>query len=156
MANGVFNVARGRINELHDRVVNSDPTNAALVLVILKTAESDATLIDYDTLGALLAGSNVEADFTNYARIVLTDADLSATSVNDTSDRRTADMGDQTWASAGGASNNTTAKIIICYDSDTTGGTDANLIPLAHYDFVATTDGNNLVAQIGADGYFYA
>lgn len=156
MADGVFNIAKGRVNEIHNRVNDNDPTNAALVVVLLQTAEADATLEDYDTLSALLAGSNTEATFTNYARKVLTDTDVSATSVDDTNNRQDADIGDQTYSSAGGAANNTLAKLLICYDSDTTGGTDANIVPLTHHDFVITTDGSDIVAQINAAGYFRA
>jgi hypothetical protein len=54
MANGVFNIARGRVNEYVSRVANDDPTNAVLVAVVLKAAESDATLEDYDDLATLL------------------------------------------------------------------------------------------------------
>lgn len=156
MADGVFNIAKGRVNELVRRVVANDPANSALVVVLLKTAEADATLKDYDTLSALLAGANTEADFTNYARKSLTDADLSDPTTDDTGDSQWSDMPDQTWTSAGGASNNTLAKFIVCYDSDTTGGTDANLVPLTYHDFVATTDGNDLLAQIAATGFYDA
>lgn len=156
MSDGVFNVAKGRVNELHNRVAGNDPTNAALVVILLKVAEADATLEDYDTLAALLAGSNTEADFTNYARKVLSDSDVSAVTPDDSNNRQEADIPDQTWSSAGGASNNTLVKMVICYDSDSTGGTDANLIPLTHHDFAVTTDGNDLTAQINAAGYFRA
>lgn len=156
MGNGVFNIAKGKVNEYHDRVDGNDPANSALIVVILKVAEADATMKDYDTLAAILAGSNTEADFTNYARKTLTDSDITASTVDDSGDTRNADLADITWNSAGGASNNTTAKLLICYDSDTTGGTDANIIPLTYHDFVATTDGTNLVAQIAAAGYYYA
>ena len=153
MADLMFNVGKGKMMEYHDRVVNNDPTNAALIIVLLKVNEADATLIDYDDLAALLAGSNTEADFTNYARKVLTDADLSASTVDDANNRREADMADQVWTSAGGATNNTLTKILICYDSDTTGGTDANIIPVGHADFAGTTTGADLTAQINVLGY---
>lgn len=157
MAEGVFNVALGRVCELHDRVNDNDPTNSALVVVLLKAAEADATLEDYDTLSALLlAAGNTEADFTNYARKVLTDTDISGSTVNDTTNKRACDIPDQTWTSAGGASNNTLVKRIICYDPDSTGGDDTTLIPLTHADFAATTNGQDLVDQVNAGGYFEA
>lgn len=157
MADGVFNVSKGRGIEFHERVVANDPANSAIVVVLLSAAEADGTIEDYDTLAAVLgAAGNTEATFTNYARKVLTDADLSTSTLDDTNNRRDADMGDQTWTSAGGATNNTLAKLLICYDSDTTGGTDTNIVPIAHYDFVATTDGNDLIAQINAAGYLRA
>lgn len=156
MADQVFNIAKGRVVELYNRVKSNDPANSALIVVVLKVAEADATLIDYDTLSALLGGSNTESDFTNYARKVLTDTELAALAVDDTNDKFNIDIPDQTWTAAGGATNNTTVKLLLCYDDDTTGGTDANIIPLCHYDFAATTDGNDLTAVPHADGVFSA
>jgi hypothetical protein len=156
MANGVFNIAKGRVNELVARVADDDPTNAVLVAVILKTAEADATLEDYDTLSALLAGSNDEADFTNYARVVWDDTDLTAPTPDDTNNRQEADVPDPSWTSAGGAANNTTAKIIICYDPDSTGGDDTALVPLTHHDFVLTTNGGDISGTVNAAGFYRA
>ena len=155
MADGVFNIAKGRVIELHDRVDTNDPANSALVVVLLQASETDATLEDYDDLNALLgAAGNTEADFTNYARKVLTDADISAATVDDTNNWRQCDIADQTWSSAGGATNNTMTKVVICYDDDSTGGNDTNLIPLTHHDFTPTTNGNDLVLNIDTNGYF--
>lgn len=157
MAQGTFNVALGRVNELHERVNNSDPTNAALVVVLLKAAEADAALEDYETLDALLTqAGNTEADFTNYARKVLTDTDITASTVNHTTNKRASTIPNQTWTSAGGASNNTLVKRIICYDPDSTGGDDTTLIPLTHADFAATTNGQDLVDNVNPGGYFEA
>lgn len=153
MSDQVFNVAKGRLIELHERVNNNDPANSALVVMLLRVAEADATLIDYDTFAAILAGSNTEADFTNYARKVLTDSDVAASTTDDTNNRREADFADLTWTSAGGANNDTLVKLIIGYDPDTTGGDDTAIIPMAHYDFAITTNGGDLVAQLNAAGY---
>lgn len=156
MADGVFNVSKGRVNEYVARVAGNDPTDSALVVVLLQVAEADGTLQDYDDLAAILAGSNTEADFTNYARVVLTDADVSAPTPDDTNDWQAADIPDQTWAAAGGTTDNTLVKLVICYDPDSTGGTDADLVPLTHHDFAVTTDGTDLLAQIDASGFFRA
>ena len=145
MANFIFNVAKGRHIEFFERVRTSDPTNAQLVLVMLQTAEADATLIDYDDLATLLAApGNVEADFTNYARVTYGSGDVAATVVNDTLDKRTGALPLKSIASAGGTLDNTLAKSILCYDPDSTGGTDANLVPIAAYDTVVTTNGQTL------------
>lgn len=160
MANIVFNISKGEVNAYTKRVVNNDPANSALVLVLLKTVQADATLMDYDTLEAILTAgggtANVEADFTNYARKVLTNTELSAPTVDDTGNEQYSDMPDQTYTSAGGATNNTLVKALICYDSDTTSGTDANLIPLTAHDVSVTTDGNNLTLTIPANGFYAA
>ena len=158
MADGVFNIAKGAVNAYMDRVNDSDPTNAVLTIVLLKTVpDTDATLEDYDTLAALLAGGpNVEADFTNYARINLDDTDVTGSAVDDTNNWNASDIPDQTWSSAGGASNNTLLKMIICYEPDSTAPSDSNKIPLTHHDFSATTNGNDLTAQINATGFYKA
>jgi len=160
MANIVFNISKGEVNAYTKRVVNNDPANSALVLVLLKTVQADATLMDYDTLEAILTAgggtANVEADFTNYARKVLTNTELSAPTVDDTGNEQYSDMPDQTYTSAGGATNNTLVKALICYDNDTTSGTDANLIPLTAHDVSVTTDGNNLTLTIPANGFYGA
>lgn len=157
MADGVFNIAKGRVNELVTRVDTDDPTNSVLVVVLLQaTSEADGTLEDYDTLAALLGGSNSEADFTNYARKTLTQAEVSAPTPDDTNNRQEADIPDQTWSSAGGAANNTLDKLIVCYDPDSTGGTDTALVPLTHHDFDITTNGGDLTATIDANGFYRA
>ena len=156
MGDIVFNVAKGKVNEYHDRVNANDPANSALIIVLLKVTESDALLKDYDTLALLLAGSNTEADFTSYARKTITDATISDSVVDDGADVRDADIPDQTWTAAGGASNNSLVKLLICYDPDTTGGTDSTVIPLTAHDFVITTNGGDITAQVAAAGYFRA
>jgi hypothetical protein len=158
MADGVMNIAKGRVVEYYNRVESNDPANSAFIIVLLKAAEADATLIDYDDLGALLlAAGNTEADFTNYARKTVTDVELAALPApDDTNDRYDVDIPDQIWNNAGGTTNNTLVKLLICYDSDTTVGTDSNIIVLGHYDFSITTNGGNLTAQVNAAGFFRA
>ena len=111
MADIVFNVAKGKFAAYFDRVANNDPANSAIVIVLLKVAEADDTLKDYETLAALLAGSNTEADFTNYARKVLTDAVISVTTPDHTNDRMDAPIPEQTFSSAGGASNMSSSSV---------------------------------------------
>ena len=157
MANGVFNIAKGRVNELMLRVDTNDPANSAIIVTLLKASVADATLEDFDDLAAILADAgNTEADFTNFARKTLTDTDVTTPTPDDTNNRQEADIPDQTFTSAGGASNNTLVKMLICYDSDTTTGTDSNIIPLTHHDFSVTTNGGDIIAQIAATGFFRA
>lgn len=157
-ADGVFNIAKGRVNEYVNRIDSNDPTNSALIVVLLKTVEVDATLEDYDDLGALLtATGNVEADFTNYARKTIDDTGLVAPTPDDTNNRQESDITtDPVWTSAGNATNNTLVKLLVCYDSDTGTGTDANIIPLTFHTFDVTTDGNDLTAQLDAAGFYRA
>jgi hypothetical protein len=48
------------------------------------------------------------------------------------------------------------AKLLICFDPDTTAGTDADIIPLMHYDWTPETDGGDLVAQFDSNGVYRA
>jgi hypothetical protein len=42
-----------------------------------------------------------------------------------------------------------TVALLVAYDNDTTGGTDANLIPLVYLDFAVTADGNDVALNAG-------
>jgi hypothetical protein len=156
VADFVFNIAKGRVGELYNRVDTNDGANSALLVVVLATAnlEGDATLKDYDTLEDILAAANDEVTNTNYARKTLTDADLGAISVDDTNDRFDYDIADQTWTSV--AAGDGWSKLLICYDTDTTGGDDGDVIPLTAHDFVVTPNGSNITAQINSSGFFRA
>lgn len=156
MADFVFNVAKGRVAELYNRVQTNDGANSALIIVAINAnGATDATMKDYDTLATLLADANVaEVTNTNYARKTLTDADLAAFSPDDTNDRVDLDIADQTWNSV--AAGDAWTDLVICYDGDTTGGTDSNIIPLTLHDFAATPNGGNITAQIAAAGFYRA
>ena len=158
MASGLFNIAKGRTVEFYNNVESNSPANSAFIVVLLKTSVADDSLIDFDNLSLALADAGVdEADFTNYARKTVTDTELDALPApDDGANTRTLDFPDQTWTSAGGASNNTLVKFLICYDSDTTSGDDTNIIPVGHYDFNETTDGNDLIATINSAGFYRA
>jgi hypothetical protein len=136
MADFVFNVAKGSAGEF----ARDDATKFGILL--LKTAESDATLKDYDTVAAILAGANTEADFTNYTRKTA----LTATrTVDDTNDRVDLDLADQTWTAAGGAANNTLVKLIVFYEES---AADSGRIPITCHDWAVTTDGSDQTATI--------
>lgn len=144
MANIVFNIAKGRVGELYNRVEGNDPANSALIVIPIETAglEADATLIDADTLAAVLAGTTNEQ--TTMGREVLTDADLAAIPApDDTNDRGSWALPTITWTAASG---NAISKLLVCYDSDTTAGTDANIVPLTMFDFVMTPSGADIQA----------
>src|SRR5690606_36788486 len=62
MANIVFNIAKGRVVEFYNRVKSGDPADSALVLIPIETdgLESDAVLIDKDTVADVLSGDTDE------------------------------------------------------------------------------------------------
>lgn len=135
--------------------------NDALVLVLLKSTglEAESALRDHDTLAAILAAANDECDATSYARKVIT-ASVTVTP-DDTNNRTDGDFPDQTFTALGntataagsGAGNNVLGAAIVCYDPDTTGGSDSDIIPLAVYELTASTDGTDLVLQLNAAGF---
>lgn len=142
MANIVFNIAKGRVVEYYNRVENNDPTNSAIIIVPIETSglESDATLIDKDNLAAVLSGTTNEQ--TTMGRKTLTDADLAALPApDDTNDRYDVSLPTVTWTAATG---NAISKLLVCYDSDTTAGTDSNIIPLTMFDFAVTPSGSDI------------
>jgi hypothetical protein len=149
MADGILNVARGRIRHYCQLTGASD----GLVVVLLKSAglQSDDTLADHDDLAALLAASNDEADFTNYARKTVTTATIT---VDDTNNWVDISIANQVWIAAGGVLNNTLGKALLCYKPDTTLSTDAEITPLVHFGFVATTDGTDLPLDFPASGFY--
>ncbi|MEZ0150126.1 MAG: hypothetical protein AB9Q19_12550 [Candidatus Reddybacter sp.] len=153
MADFQFNVAKGRAVELYNRVKNNDPANAAFVVVLIKVGEAQAAMEDHDDLAALLAAAgNTEADFTNYARVTLTDVEIAALPApDDANNRRAITLPNQVYTAAGGATNNNLVAALICYDSDTTGGTDANIVPLFHNDYVVTTQGIDMDLKFPAE-----
>lgn len=156
MPNFVFNIAKGRAAELYNRVDLNDPANSVLVIVVLATAgiETDAVLEDVDTLAALVAGTTDEVTNTGYARKVLSDVDVVAFAPDDTNNRVDIDIPDQTWtAVAAGSGWN---DFVVTYDSDSTLGTDANIVPMTQHDFVLVPDGSDITAQIAAAGFFRA
>jgi hypothetical protein len=120
-----FNIAKGKSN----RYADLPSANDALILVLIDNSgiEADATLQDYDTLSALLAGASNECTFTGYTRRTLASVVVAP---NDTSNTQNTDAADPSSYTNSGGSAQTAGAAIVCYDPDTTGGTDADLVPL--------------------------
>ncbi|SDL73554.1 hypothetical protein SAMN05421874_12836 [Nonomuraea maritima] len=157
MADFTFNIALGRITELHNRVRANDPSGCALLVVALAAAgiESDADLKDKATLFDVLSGTTNEVPTGNgYARKVLVAADLSPAVVDNTNDLVNVDIPDQTWTQVLAASG-AWAKLVICYRPSAS-STDSQIVPLTCHDFAITPDGTDVVAQIAASGFFRA
>lgn len=152
VGDGVFNVSLG----VWRQYLGLPAANDALVIVLLKASglPAEATLRDFDTLADLLASSADEADFTGYARQLVT-VGITVT-VDDVNERVDGDMPDIEWAAATRAVNNTLGKLLVCYDPDTTGGTDSTVVPVTYHNFSATTDNNALLARISAAGFVRA
>ena len=146
MADFVFNIAKGKAGYY----ATLPGTNDALIAVPLEYAslEADSTLRDYSTLASLLAGSSNEQ--TDVGRKTM--SSISST-VDNTNDRLDVDVADFTWTAATG---DQIGAIVICYDPDTTTGTDSTLIPLTKHDFDITPSGGDITAQVATAGFYRA
>ena len=158
MADFVFNIVKGRVVEYANRVNTNDPTNAVFAWSLWNMTQSDAVNIDLDTIAAVEAsGSNAELTSgtnANYVRKTLDQTGGITITVDDTNDRTDVDCPDQTWTALGAGTAITDA---VChYDSDSTGGTDSNNIPMTQHDFAVTPDGSDVTAVIATAGFFRA
>lgn len=148
MANGVFVNALGKVAYYATLPAAAD----SIVVVLLKTAQADDTLNNYDNLATLKA-SNSEADFTNYARKTATGLVVTPNTDGNLVD---VDFDDITWANAGAApGSNALVKLLTCYKPDTASA-DSAIIPLTYHDFAVTTDGSAITAQVASGGFFRA
>jgi len=145
MADVIANIAKGRVAYY----ASLPAANDALIMILLKTGDTDANLRDFDDVAAMIAGPAVEADFTGYTRKTLTNV---VVTVDDANDRVEIQCDPVVYNPAGGATNNTLARICIAYDPDTTTGTDSTLVPISYHDFTPTTDGTQLTISPPADG----
>jgi hypothetical protein len=128
-----FNAALGRLAYY----ASLPAANDALIAVPIETSGivSDATMRDYADLQTLLAGASNEQS--TMGRKTLSSVTVT---VDNTNDRVALDSADITWTATAG---NAISAVVICYDPDTTTGTDADLIPLTKHDVVMTPDGTN-------------
>lgn len=140
--------------EFAERVEGNDPTNAIFLVIVFNAGDTDATIKDVDTVAAIEAlASTAEVTNVNYARKTLANGSLTIT-YDDTNDRVDVDFADQTWTSV--AAGDAWTDICVAYDSDSTGGTDANVVPMTWHDFPVTPDGSSITAQLNAAGFFRA
>ena len=152
MPNLTFNIAKGHVNEYHNRVNGNDPSGSELVVIAVVSTDTDDAVRDVDTVAALLAlGSTAEATNTNYARQDLTDTDIAAAGVDDTNNRKDAALPQVTFSSIAAGDNWT--DIVIAYDA-TGSGADSALVPLTIHEFAVTPNGGNII--INAGDYFRA
>lgn len=143
MANGVFNIAKGKIAYYGGLPASSD----ALIAIPFSVIESDATIKDYDTLAAILGGSNTEQ--TTMGRTTLSSVTVT---VDDSGDKVDIDCADFSYTGAN-AAGSATVKMIICYDPDTGTGTDSTLVPISYHDFAVTPDSNDINVTVASGGF---
>lgn len=140
----VPNIAKGKFTYL----AGLPAANDALIWIVLKASglEADTVLLDYDDVAAILAASNDEATFTGYARVTATGVTVT---VDDTNNRVDVDANDPSWSPT---TSEAEGAIMLVYDGDTTGGTDANLTPQFIDAFVVTTPTSGTTSYTVASG----
>lgn len=153
MASFVFDYAKGRIVELADCPRTRDGLGTDNLLWVLLTTtglQSDANLNNNATLAAIFSAGNTEATFTNYARKVLVRGDVTI-AVNTSTGVTTLDAADPQWNAAGGAANNTTAKLLLVYRPSSVSA-DSACTPLCSIDASGSTTGGNFPVALNASG----
>ena len=146
MAAGVCNASKGKINEYAARVNANDPADAVLVLALfIGSGATDDDYTDADTFSAIEALQTAEVTDPSYGRIILDDTAIGATTIDDGANSQSFDIADQTWTALSGGDSVT--KLVVGFDADSTSGTDADIIPCTHHDFVLLTNGSDVVAQ---------
>ena len=148
MANYAFNIVKGRAVELYNRVESNDPTNSALILVPCSASDTEANAQDADDLTAALATAINEQTGGGWVRKTLESVQLASfPAPDDTNNRYDVSLPSVTWTTPTAGSD--TTGLLVCYDSDTTAGTDANILPISHHDFAVTADGNDVILNSG-------
>jgi hypothetical protein len=127
VADVVFNISKGKAAYY----AGLPAANDALIAVPIETSGivSDATMVDYDDLATV----TVTTDDTNNWVII--------------------DCADITWTAATG---NAISALVICYDPDTTGGSDSDLVPICKLDCVVTPAGGDITYQVASGGFYKA
>lgn len=95
---------------------------------------TDATIKDLATLSAVL-GVVTERTTGGWNRKTLTDVEMATFTTDNALDRQTSAVPTFNWVLT--AAPNVT-DLLICYDNDTTAGTDANIVFLTMHDFVSS------------------
>ena len=150
MGNFVFNRSKGRVVEFAERVNANDPTNSVFIFALVASTgvEADATLLDKDDFSALVSGTTDFATNTGSTRKSLDQSGGITITYDDTNDRVDVDVPDQTWTALANDGTGAVSDIATGYDSDSTAGTDANVLPMTFHDFAVTPDGSDVTAQI--------
>lgn len=144
MAALIPNIAKGKFA----RYADLPNANDALIWVLFTGSETDANIRDADTLTAVIALAVNEATFAGYARVTATGVTVT---IDDTNDRVDVDCADPTFSPTAAEA---LTRIGLFYDPDTTGGTDADLVPLFVDDFALTTPtSGSVVYQVNSAGF---
>lgn len=150
----VFNISKGRIGEFYKRVDTTGGAEFVILVLAASGLESDATLIDKDSVSDLLSGTTNEVTNSGYSRKHIIGSAITMPTPDDTNDRFDFDLPDQTWTTV--VAGDVWAKLVVGFDYDNTVGTDADILPCTAHNFDATPSGLNIQAVFNASGFFRA
>lgn len=146
MANIIPNIAKGRMNELYDRVKAGDPAAARLyVIPISAEAVTDETLLDADDFAAMVTAGISERTANGWNRKTLAAADLAVGAPDDTNDRNDRSLPTMMWTAV---TADAITDLVICYAS-VASPTNAQLVPLEVMDFAITPSGTDVSMTTG-------
>jgi hypothetical protein len=146
MATWVNTFAKGRIIEKCSLPLGTD--NILIIPLQSTGLPSDTTLRNAANLAAIFTAGGLEATFTNYARKVLAGTDITIANNLGTFQATATVNAAQSWASAGGAVNNTIAKIVVAY-RPTSSSPDSSCMVLATQDYSGSTTGGAFTVTVG-------
>lgn len=146
----VFNRSKGRVTEFGERVNGNDPANSVFIVAMLASTglEADSVLIDKDDFSGLVSGATDMSTNTGSTRKSIDNTGGITVTYNDTLDRTEVDIPDQTWTAVANDGTGGVGALVTGYDSDSTGGTDANILPMTKHDFAVTPDGSDITATV--------
>jgi hypothetical protein len=156
LTNIVFNVAKGRVGELYNRVDLADPAAARLYVIPVDVgAATDEAIRDADDFAAVVTAGVTDRSTGWGGKKELGAADLAAlnTGLDDTNNWLDLDIPDQTWNSVAAGNNST--HLLIGYSASAT-PTNAQIVPCTLHAFAVTTDGSNITVQVDAEGFYRA
>jgi hypothetical protein len=151
-----YNIAKGRAVEFFNRVDANDPAASTLTVIPVDVAAvTDATLKDLDDFAAIITAGVTERNANNWNRKTITDTDLAFPAPNDAGDSYDVSVTALSFVWSPGPTAGAVTDLIICYASVAT-PTNAQLLPVAQYDFPITPDGSDVTATINASGLYRA
>lgn len=131
----------------------------ALILLFLQpvSQQDDDVLRDYDTVAAVLGGGNKECTAPGYVRKSITSGTTSTP--DNTNNRVDVDVPDTTWTALGAMTGTNSkqdqAAVLICYQPNTSTGSDSTLLVLSKHYYPFVADGSDRIVPF-PNGFYRA
>lgn len=158
MPDFVYNQAKGKASQWAAQINANEPTNSIFEIRLLAATgvQADSVLIDLDNFEALVAGATNFATNTGATPKKIDNTGLITITVDDTNDRTDVAMPNVTFTALANDGTGAVSDVVIGFDTDSTGGTDAGIVPVTQHDFAVTPDGSDVTVQFATAGFFRA